>query len=143
MSSEQSQQLFDPYTFTHVIHGIAFYLILWGLFRKKLSPVQRLLLAIGIEGTWEIIENTDYVINRYREATISLDYYGDSIFNSIGDIISMAIGFIMAWKLPKKIIVAAIVLIELGLLYFIRDNLTINMIMLIHPTEALKLWQAI
>ena len=142
MSSEQSQQLFDPYTFTHVLHGIIFYFILWGIFRKRLSPPQRLLLAIGIEGAWEIIENTDYVINRYREATISLDYYGDSIFNSVGDIIAMITGFIMAWKLPKKVTVAVVILIELALLYFIHDNLTINIIMLAHPIEALKVWQA-
>src|SRR3989344_3642818 len=89
VSNQQSQQLADPYTFTHVIHGIAFYFILWAIFRKRLSPVQRLLIAIGIEGAWEILENTDYVINRYREATISLDYYGDSVLNSIGDIFAM------------------------------------------------------
>ena len=143
VSSQQSQQLFDPYTFTHVIHGIAFYLLLWLFFGRRLSAAQRFLIAIGIEGAWEIIENTDYVINRYREATISLDYYGDSIFNSVGDIISMAIGFIMAWKFPKKITIGIVILIELLLLYFIRDNLTINMIMLIHPVEAIKHWQAI
>ena len=142
MSNQQSQQLFDPYTFTHIIHGIMFYFILWALFGKRLSPMQRLLLAIGIEGAWEIIENTDYVINRYREATISLDYYGDSIFNSVGDIMAMAAGFIIAWKFPKWASIGVVVLIELGLLYFIRDNLTINIIMLIHPIEAIKHWQA-
>ena len=101
-----------------------------------------MLIAIGIEGAWEIIENTDYVINRYREATISLDYYGDSIFNSVGDIMAMAAGFIIAWKFPKWASIGVVVLIELGLLYFIRDNLTINIIMLIHPIEAIKHWQA-
>jgi hypothetical protein len=103
--------------------------------------MQRLLLAIGIEAGWEILENTDYVINRYREATISLDYYGDSIFNSVGDIIAMVVGFIAAWKLPKKVTIGMVILIELALLYFIRDNLTINLIMLIHPVEAIKHWQ--
>src|SRR3989344_4825233 len=89
VSNQQSQQLADPYTFTHVIHGMAFYFLLWLVFGRKLSGVQRLLLAIGIEGAWEILENTDYVINRYREATISRDYYGDSVLNSIGDIFAM------------------------------------------------------
>lgn len=143
MTSEQSQQFTDPYTFTHIIHGILFYLILWAIFGKKLSPIQRLLIAIGIESSWEIIENTDYIINRYREATISLDYYGDSIFNSVGDIVAMIVGFVVAWKLPKKFTVLTLILIELLLLYYIRDNLTINIIMLIHPIEAIKSWQAL
>ena len=142
ISNQQSQQLFDPYTFTHIIHGIIFYFLLWLLFGKRLSTLQRFALAIGIESAWEILENTNYVINRYREATISLDYYGDSIFNSVGDIIAMAIGFIIAWKLPKKITVGIVILIEISLLYFIRDNLTINIIMLIHPVEAIKTWQS-
>lgn len=142
VSNEQSQQFADPYTFTHVLHGIIFYFLLWAIFGRRLTPVQRLLLAIGIESAWEILENTPYVIERYREATISLDYYGDSIFNSVGDIISMALGFIMAWKLPKKATVGIVILIEVGLLYFIHDNLTINIIMLIHPIESIKTWQA-
>ncbi len=142
MSSEQSQQFADPYSFTHIIHGVIFYLLLWLIFGKRFTPAQRFLLALGIEGAWEILENTDYVINRYREATISLDYYGDSIFNSVGDIIFMAVGFIMAWKFPKKITAGIVVLIELLLLYFIHDNLTINLIMLIHPVEFIKTWQA-
>ena len=142
MSSEQSQQFADPYTFTHIIHGIIFYFLLWAIFRNKLTPVQRFLIAIGLESAWEIVENTDYVINRYREATISLDYYGDSIFNSVGDIIAMAVGFIMAWKFPKKVTISIVVLIEFLLLYFIRDNLTINIIMLVHPIESIKNWQA-
>lgn len=140
-SNQQSQQFADPYIFTHVIHGIAFYFLLWLTFGKRLNPIQRLLLAIGIEGAWEILENTDYVINRYREATISLDYYGDSIFNSVGDIVAMIVGYIAAWKFPKKITIGIVILIELLLLYLIRDNLTINIIMLIHPIEAIKLWQ--
>ncbi len=142
MSSQQSQQLADPYSFTHVIHGIIFYFLLWAIFRKRLTPAQRLLIAIGIESAWEILENTDYVINRYREATISLNYYGDSVFNNIGDIISMAIGFIAAWKFPKILTIGIVIAIELLLLYFVRDNLTINIIMLIHPVEAIKTWQA-
>ena len=142
MSSEQSQQFADPYTFTHIIHGIIFYFLLWLLLGKRLSPLQRFALAIGIESAWEILENTDYVINRYREATISLDYYGDSIFNSVGDIIAMTIGFISAWKFPRKVTVGIVIVIELLLLYFIHDNLTINIIMLIHPISAIKTWQA-
>jgi len=142
MSNQQSQQLFDPYAFTHVIHGFLFYFLLWAFFRKRLNVWQRLLIAIALASSWEVLENTNYVINRYREATISLDYYGDSIFNSVGDIISMIVGFMLAYKLPTKVSIGVVVLIELLLLYFIRDNLTINIIMLVHPIKAIKLWQA-
>lgn len=143
MSSEQSQQFADPYSFTHVVHGIAFYFLLWLAFGKKLKPVQRLLLSIGLESAWEILENTDYVINRYREATISLDYYGDSILNSVGDIIAMILGYVMAWKFPKKLTIAIVIITEVLLFYFIRDNLTINIIMLIHPVEAIRYLQSL
>ena len=142
VSDQQSQQLFDPYTFTHIIHGIIFYFLLWLLFRKHLSPVQKLLIAVGIESAWEILENTNYVLDRYRAVTISYGYYGDSIFNSVGDILSMAGGFMLAWKLPKKLTVGIVIAIELLLLYFIHDNLTINIIMLIHPIQSIKVWQS-
>jgi len=142
MSNMQSQQLFDPYTFTHIIHGFLIYAVLWLTTRKHLNPAQRFVIAVGIEGLWEIIENTDFVINRYREATISLDYYGDSILNSIGDVIAMATGFWLAWKLPVKSGVLTAITLDLALLYAIHDNLAINIIMLIHPIEAIKTWQS-
>ena len=142
VSNEQSQQLFDPYTFTHVIHGIIFYFLLWLLFGKRFSPMQRFVIAVGIESAWEVLENTNYVLDRYRAVTISYGYYGDSILNSVGDILSMALGFILAWKLPKWTTVGIVIAIELLLLYFIHDNLTINIIMLIHPISAIKTWQS-
>lgn len=141
VSSENSQHLFDWYTFTHVIHGLGFYLLL-SLFKNKLSIWQRLLLAVGLEAGWEILENTDMVINHYRTATISLDYYGDSVVNSIGDVIAMTVGFMFASRAKVWQSIGLFLLIETLLLIGIRDNLTLNIIMLIHPVEAIRLWQS-
>jgi uncharacterized protein (DUF2062 family) len=98
-------------------------------------------LAIAVESAWEVFENTDFVINRYREATISLDYYGDSVLNSVSDILAMAAGFIAAWRLPVLPIIALAVAIEAFLAYSIRDNLTLNIVMLLHPIDAVRAWQ--
>lgn len=139
-SSENSQHLTDWYSFTHIIHGIAFYCILWIVARRM--PVRtRFIIALLIEAGWEILENSPLIIDRYRTATISLDYFGDSIVNSMGDIVSMMIGFWLALRLPIRIAIALVVLIEIVLAIVIRDNLTLNIIMLIHPFEAIRAWQ--
>jgi uncharacterized protein DUF2585 len=139
-SSENSQHLTDWYSFTHVIHGIAFYALL-SLLARRLPARLRFVLAVLIESAWEVFENTPFVINRYRAATIAFDYYGDSVINSVADIASMMIGFWVAWRTPPAMSILLVVLIEVWLAIVIRDNLTLNILMLIHPFEAVKHWQ--
>ena len=144
-SPENSQHISDWYTFSHVIHGFAFYWILWWAGRKwnlNLPLGLRLVFALLAETSWEIFENTDFIINRYRTVTISLDYYGDSVINSVFDALSMVLGFFAARWLPVWSIVALTIVMELFVGYAIRDNLTLNIIMLIYPIEAILEWQA-
>lgn len=140
-SSENSQHLSDWYTPSHVIHGFLFYGALTWLARSW-TRGSRLIVATIVEGLWEIAENTDAVINRYREATIALDYFGDSVINSMSDITAMAIGFGLAARLPVRVTVAIAVALELGVGYAIHDNLTLNVLMLVYPLEAVRRWQA-
>jgi hypothetical protein len=137
---EDSQHLTDWYTFSHIIHGFIFYYLSKLIF-KKLTPFQRFLLALVVEASWEIFENSNFMINRYQDSTISQQYFGDSIINSISDILAMTFGFFLATKLPTKIIIILIILMEFTVGYFIRDNLTLNIIMLVYPSEAIKNWQ--
>ncbi|XOC79240.1 DUF2585 domain-containing protein [Microvirga sp. M2] len=143
--SGNSQHLMDWYTPSHVIHGFLFYFGTWliGRLRGQRLPLGvAFLLALGLEAAWEIVENTDMVIDRYRATNIALDYYGDSVINSVSDISFMALGFFLARAFPVGLTVAAAVLMELFVGYWIRDNLALNIIMLIYPVEAIDRWQS-
>jgi Protein of unknown function (DUF2585) len=140
MSSESSQHITDWYTFSHISHGFGLYGILW-LIGPRWPLQLRFVLALLIEVGWEILENTDFVIDRYREDTIALDYYGDSVVNSVADVLACALGLVLAARLPVRATVVLAVAIEGILAYVIRDNLTLNIIMLIYPFEAIKQWQ--
>ena len=139
-STHNSQHVIDPYSFTHILHGVLeFWLI--GLIFRRVPLAWRFVIAILIESSWEVAENTNYVINRYREATISLDYFGDSIINSIADIVCCGLGFGIAYKLRFAWSFALFAATEAILLLTIRDSLVINVIMLIYPLDAIRQWQ--
>jgi hypothetical protein len=126
-SAECSQRLADPYSFSHFIHGILFFGVLW--------------LAVLFEAGWELLENSPLIINRYREATIALGYVGDSVMNSLSDLGMMSFGFLFALRARPWVSVAVVVALEVGCALRVRDNLTLNVLMLIHPVDAIKAWQ--
>ncbi|QNM82260.1 DUF2585 family protein [Sphingomonas sabuli] len=138
---KQSQMLTDWYSLSHFIHGFLFFGILWLVARRW--PLRfRFLVALAVETAWEIAENTPLVIDRYREATAALGYSGDSIVNSVSDILMMALGFLAARKLPLWASILIVLLLELVPLLAIRDNLTLNVLMLVAPSDAILQWQA-
>ncbi len=139
-SSHNSQYLTDPYTFTHVTHGALWYGLLW-LVGRKLALRTRFMLAVALECAWEVFENTDFVIHRYRAATISLDYYGDSVMNSMCDVAAGIVGFLLAAVLPARATVVVVILLETALALWIRDSLLLNVLMLIRPIQTIRNWQ--
>lgn len=140
-SMHNSQHLLDAYTFTHILHGIGFYALIWLVFHRVAGRAARLVFAVGLESAWEVIENTSLVIERYRTATISLGYYGDSIANSMADIAACAGGYLLAMWLPVWASITIFCSLEAALLWWIRDSLLLNILMLIYPFEAIKDWQ--
>ena len=141
VSSENSQHISDWYTPSHIIHGFIFFGLLW-LVARRLSFGWRLAIATAIEALWEIVENSDAVIERYRSVTISLDYYGDSVLNVVADIAAMIIGFFLASRLPVWATVALAVLFEATTIWLIRDGLALNILMLLWPLDSVAAWQA-
>jgi len=140
-SAKTSQMLADWYSFSHIVHGLLFYAGLWLVARRW--PVEwRFLTALLIEAAWEVTENTPMVIDRYRATTAALGYTGDSVINSLSDILMMAVGFLAARKLPVRASVVLLLALELIPLFVIRDNLTLNVIALVAPNHALQVWQA-
>lgn len=139
-SSHNSQHLFDPYTFSHVLHGLLFYALL-AFAVPSWTPKIRAVWAMVIESAWEVLENTPWVIEKYRESTISLDYYGDSILNSLADIATCGLGYSLAACLPVWMSLAGFAAVELLMLLWIRDNLLLNVLMLVYPLDAIKTWQ--
>lgn len=140
-SPKTSQMLLDWYSLSHIVHGLLFYGLLWFLLRRW--PVERrFLVALLIEATWEVIENTPMVIDRYRETTAALGYSGDSVVNSMSDILMMTVGFFAARKLPVWSAVLLVLVLEIVPLFIIRDNLTLNIWNLLAPNHAIAAWQS-
>jgi len=139
-SSDTSQHWFDPYSFTHILHGFAFCGLLL-LILPRISFAWRFVLGVALESAWEILENTEAVINRYREATAALGYEGDTVINSIGDIVAFGLGFWVAWWLGWRRSIALFVALEAVLLLWIRDSLLLEILMLVYPMDAIRQWQ--
>jgi hypothetical protein len=140
MSAENSQHVVDWYTPSHIIHGFLFYAALWLVFPRASFGI-RLVMAVLVEASWEVIENTDFVINHYREMTVSLDYYGDSVLNSVSDILFMIFGFYLAAWLPVWLTIVIAVALEVFVGVMIRDNLTLNVLSFVWPLDSVLHWQ--
>ena len=141
LSSERSQHLFDWYTYSHIVHGLLFYGALRLVF-PKMPVLPRLLIAMGIEVSWEIAENTPWVIEAYRKQALAQGYVGDSTINSVFDTFSMMAGFAIARRIPVWASVAVVLILELAAAYAIHDNLTLNVLNFIYPVDAITEWQS-
>lgn len=139
-SSHTSQHFFDPYTFTHVLHGVLFFWLASVIF-SRFSVAWQFFITIFAEAAWELLENSNFIIEKYRENTASLDYFGDSILNSVGDVIACGIGFLIAYKLGWWRSLVFFLLTEIMLLIWIRDGLLLNILMLLYPFDEVKSWQ--
>jgi hypothetical protein len=139
--AETSQHFADWYTYSHVLHGVIFYWILWAIFRGRLSVAARLVIAMLMEAAWEIFENTSFIIERYRAQTVSRTYTGDSVINSVGDMLATLFGFLVTARLPVWLTVVLLIATEITMLVLLRDNLILNIIMLVYPLEAIRQWQ--
>jgi hypothetical protein len=142
LSPETSQQLFDWYTFSHIVHGFLFYGAIWLVFRGRITVWQALLIAMAVEIGWEILENTPWVIEAYRQQALAQGYVGDSTLNSVFDTFSMMAGFALARFIPVWLSVVAVLLLELSAAYAIHDNLTLNVLNFIHPFDFITHWQS-
>jgi len=140
-SSENSQRVADVYSFSHIIHGMLFYAFLW-LVARRMPIKYRFVIALVMEASWELLENSPIIIDRYRAATISQGYVGDSVLNSVSDVMMVGIGFFIARFSRVWVTIVMIVVMEIGCLFWVRDNLTLNVIMLVHPSESIKIWQS-
>jgi hypothetical protein len=147
---EDSQQFFDWYSFSHIIHGLLFFFLFTFVinflnkkfkFNLNTSFSIKLFLATLLEAGWELLENSPIIIERYRQSAIANGYFGDSVFNSFSDLLCMIFGFYFSYKFGWKVALCVIIFFELFTLYFIRDNLTLNVIMLLYPSEAISAWQ--
>lgn len=139
-SSHTSQHLLDPYTFTHILHGVLFVWIT-GLAFSRLSIGWRFFIATVAEAAWEVLENSSFIIEKYRENTASLDYFGDSIMNSVGDVLACAVGFWIACKVGWWRSLVFFILVEIALLVWIKDSFLLNIVMLVYPLDSIKHWQ--
>jgi hypothetical protein len=140
-SSDNSQHLLDPYSFTHILHGFLFCGFL-ALVAPRLTELWQLWIVVSLEALWEVVENSEFVIRRYREETAALGYQGDTVVNSLSDIVLCGLGFVLAYRLGFRRTFVVFVLTEVALAIWIRDNLSLNILMLIYPIDAVREWQA-